>query len=80
VRLVCAAYRLPYFTLTPTFSICPSHGYLAGEHRECPQCGDGCEVYSRVVGYLRPVQQWNAGKQEEYGERRTYAVAEGCAC
>lgn len=80
VRTVCAQYRLPYFTLTPTFSVCPSHGYQAGEHETCPRCGETCEVYSRVVGYLRPVRQWNAGKQEEYAARRTYAVAEGCAC
>jgi len=74
VRTVCQRYRLPYFTLTPTFSVCPSHGYVAGEHEHCPSCGGDCEVYSRVVGYLRPVQQWNAGKQEEFGERVTYEV------
>jgi ribonucleoside-triphosphate reductase len=71
---------MPYITLTPTFSICPSHGYLSGEHRQCPQCGGKCEVYSRVVGYLRPVDQWNGGKQAEFAMRRTYektAVAAG---
>jgi len=64
--------RLPYFTLTPTFSICPSHGYTSGEHRKCPVCGANCEVYSRVVGYLRPVDQWNDGKQAEFAMRRTF--------
>ena len=64
--------RLPYFTLTPTFSICPTHGYTSGEHRQCPVCGVNCEVYSRVVGYLRPVDQWNDGKQAEFTIRRTF--------
>ncbi|MCW4007477.1 MAG: ribonucleoside triphosphate reductase [Candidatus Bathyarchaeota archaeon] len=64
--------RLPYFTLTPTFSICPTHGYISGEHRQCPVCGVSCEVYSRVVGYLRPVDQWNDGKQAEFAIRRTF--------
>ncbi|MGQ9640521.1 MAG: ribonucleoside triphosphate reductase [Candidatus Bathycorpusculaceae bacterium] len=64
--------RLPYFTLTPTFSICPTHGYLSGEHKQCPTCGAKCEVYSRVVGYLRPVDQWNDGKQAEFAIRRTF--------
>jgi ribonucleoside-triphosphate reductase len=64
--------RLPYFTLTPTFSICPNHGYTNGEHKQCPTCGSTCEVYSRVVGYLRPVDQWNDGKQAEFAIRRTF--------
>ena len=64
--------RLPYFTLTPTFSVCPTHGYTSGEHRQCSVCGATCEVYSRVVGYLRPVDQWNDGKQAEYQIRRTF--------
>jgi anaerobic ribonucleoside-triphosphate reductase len=64
--------HLPYFTLTPTFSICPSHGYISGEHKQCPVCGAVCEVYSRVVGYLRPVDQWNDGKQAEFAIRRTF--------
>ena len=64
--------RLPYFTLTPTFSVCPTHGYTAGEHKQCPVCGTNCEVYSRVVGYLRPVDQWNDGKQAEFAIRRTF--------
>jgi ribonucleoside-triphosphate reductase len=72
VRAVCAHYRLPYFTLTPTFSICPDHGYLAGEHPRCPRCGVETEVYSRVVGYLRPVRQWNRGKQIEFARRALF--------
>jgi ribonucleoside-triphosphate reductase len=76
VRTVCHSYRLPYFTLTPTFSVCPSHGYLRGEVRHCPDCRSETEVYSRVVGYLRPVQQWNEGKQAEF-ERRSMFRVEG---
>ncbi len=64
--------KLPYFTLTPTFSICPTHGYTSGEHKTCPVCGAPSEVYSRVVGYLRPVDQWNNGKQEEFSMRSTF--------
>ncbi|HKZ87540.1 MAG TPA: ribonucleoside triphosphate reductase, partial [Candidatus Bathyarchaeia archaeon] len=64
--------RLPYFTLTPTFSICPNHGYTSGEHKQCPVCGENCEIYSRVVGYLRPVDQWNDGKQAEFNIRKTF--------
>jgi ribonucleoside-triphosphate reductase len=64
--------KLPYFTLTPTFSICPTHGYTNGEHKLCPVCGANSEVYSRVVGYLRPVDQWNDGKQAEFAMRKTF--------
>lgn len=64
--------KLPYFTLTPTFSICPNHGYTAGEHKQCPVCGSNSEIYSRVVGYLRPVDQWNDGKQAEFSIRKTF--------
>jgi ribonucleoside-triphosphate reductase (formate) len=64
--------KLPYFTLTPTFSICPTHGYTSGEHKLCPLCGAPSEVYSRVVGYLRPVDQWNDGKQAEFDIRKTF--------
>ncbi len=64
--------KLPYFTLTPTFSICPTHGYTTGEHKTCPSCGANCEIYSRVVGYLRPVDQWNDGKQAEFAMRKTF--------
>ncbi|MFA4915789.1 MAG: ribonucleoside triphosphate reductase, partial [Syntrophales bacterium] len=69
VRKICTQYHLPYLTFTPTFSICPSHGYLSGEMKTCPRCEEPCEIYSRVVGYLRPVKQWNKGKQEEYNLR-----------
>ena len=74
VRKVSANYRLPYFTLTPTFSVCPSHGYLSGEQTRCAKCDRETEVYSRVVGYLRPVKQWNDGKQAEYQRRKTFRV------
>jgi ribonucleoside-triphosphate reductase len=72
IRKVSWSSRLPYFTLTPTFSICPTHSYVNGEHKQCPTCGANCEVYSRVVGYLRPVDQWNDGKQAEFAMRRTF--------
>ena len=65
-------YRLPYYTLSPTYSVCKNHGYLAGEHFKCPECGEPAEVYSRITGYYRPVQNWNDGKAEEYRERRLY--------
>lgn len=74
VKKVCENYSLPYFSLTPTFSICPVHGYIAGEHTFCPQCSAECEVYSRIVGYLRPVKQWNDGKKSEYSNRRMLNV------
>ncbi|MEJ7554277.1 MAG: ribonucleoside triphosphate reductase, partial [Aquificaceae bacterium] len=72
VRKVCERYRIPYFTITPTFSVCPNHGYLSGEYESCPYCGSKTEVYSRVVGYLRPVHQWNEGKREEFRLRKTF--------
>ncbi|MFO7753357.1 MAG: ribonucleoside triphosphate reductase [Desulfobacteraceae bacterium] len=75
VKKVATNYKLPYFTLTPTFSVCPSHGYISGEHYTCGKCGSETEVYSRVVGYLRPVKQWNNGKQTEFEMRRTFKVA-----
>lgn len=75
VRTVCENYSLPYFTLTPSFSICPEHGYISGEKTECDRCGATTEVYSRVVGYLRPVQQWNEGKRAEFEQRNHYKVA-----
>jgi len=75
VKKVSGKYRLPYFTLTPTFSICPSHGYIAGEKPICDRCGEETEVYSRVVGYLRPVKQWNNGKQTEFCMRKNFKVA-----
>jgi len=66
--------RIPYLSITPTFSVCKDHGYLAGEHHTCPTCGAPAEVYTRVVGYYRPVQLWNKGKQAEYKDRRVYAM------
>lgn len=72
IHKICTQYSLPYVTFTPTFSVCPSHGYLKGENQKCPVCEERCEVYSRVVGYLRPVKQWNKGKQEEFGMRRVF--------
>ncbi len=74
VKKICEKYHLPYFTITPTFSICPVHGYIPGEQYVCPKCGEECEVYSRSVGYLRPVKQWNKGKTEEFKERKTFKI------
>ena len=76
VRKVFEKFRLPYITLTPTFSICPTHGYLEGEHFHCPKCTieQPCEVYTRVVGYLRPVGQFNLGKQQEYRDRKEFKI------
>ncbi|WAM35775.1 ribonucleoside triphosphate reductase [Caldicellulosiruptor acetigenus] len=75
VKKIAYNYRIPYYTITPTFSVCPDHGYVAGEHFSCPTCGKECEVYSRVVGYYRPVQCWNKGKQEEFKFRKEYKIA-----
>lgn len=72
VKKVAQTSKLPYFTLTPTFSICNTHGYIKGEKKQCPLCGSICEIYSRVVGYLRPVDQWNDGKQSEFAIRNHY--------
>ncbi len=74
VRRVCQNYSLPYFTLSPSFSVCPSHGYLRGELPICPICGETTEIYSRIVGYLRPVNQWNEGKQAEFSMRSRYSI------
>ncbi len=74
IRAVVENFQLPYFTITPTFSICPNHGYISGEHFQCPECGAQTEVYSRVVGYLRPVDQWNKGKRSEFADRKTFKV------
>ncbi len=75
IKKIADNYKLPYFTITPSFSVCPSHGYLNGQKDICPDCGAQTEVYSRVVGYLRPVAQWNNGKNAEFGIRKTYEVA-----
>ena len=76
VKKVCNNYHLPYFTFSPTFSTCPNHGYVAGEHFTCPECGAECEVYSRVVGYIRPVTQWNKGKKREFKDRKEFVISE----
>ena len=72
VKTICENYKLPYFTFSPSFSICKNHGYIVGEHPGCPKCGEATEVYSRVVGFLRPVSQWNKGKQAEFEMREHY--------
>jgi anaerobic ribonucleoside-triphosphate reductase len=74
VRKICEKYHLPYFTFSPTFSVCNNHGYLTGEKETCPICNEPCEVFSRVVGYLRPVKQWNKGKQAEFKTRKVFRV------
>lgn len=74
VKKICTNYKLPYFTFTPTFSICKTHGYIAGEHFKCPKCNKETEVFSRVVGYIRPIKQWNDGKMEEFKTRKNFCV------
>jgi ribonucleoside-triphosphate reductase len=72
VKKIAYNTRIPYFSITPTFSICREHGYIKGEHHTCPECSKECEVYSRIVGYFRPLRNWNLGKQEEFKDRVTY--------
>ncbi|MDO4809879.1 MAG: ribonucleoside triphosphate reductase [Eubacteriales bacterium] len=74
VRTIAENYKLPYYTMSPTYSVCADHGYLIGEHFECPICGKKAEVYSRITGYYRPVQNWNDGKSQEYKDRQEYDV------
>ncbi|MGI6535436.1 MAG: anaerobic ribonucleoside-triphosphate reductase [Eggerthellaceae bacterium] len=74
VRKIAENYKLPYYTMSPTYSVCPNHGYLAGEVWECPECGSETEVYSRITGYYRPVKHWNDGKVQEYKDRREYQL------
>ncbi len=74
VRKIAENYRLPYYTISPTYSVCKNHGYLEGEQFECPHCGESAEVYSRITGYYRPVQNWNNGKTQEYKERKEYNI------
>ena len=76
VRTIAENYKLPYYTLSPTYSICKEHGYLAGEHKVCPKCGKTTEIYSRITGYYRPVQNWNDGKLQEYNNRTEYKIGE----
>ena len=75
VRKIAENYRLPYYSISPTYSVCKNHGYIAGEHFTCPECGESAEVYSRITGYYRPVQNWNDGKSQEYKERKVYSIA-----
>jgi ribonucleoside-triphosphate reductase len=75
VRRVLTKFRIPYLTVTPTFSVCPAHGYLPGEQPSCPSCGATCEVWTRVMGYHRPVSEFNIGKKSEYHERKAFRVA-----
>ncbi len=74
VRKIAENYRLPYYTLSPTYSVCKNHGYIAGEVYTCPDCGEATEVYSRITGYYRPVQNWNDGKTQEYKDRKVYNI------
>ena len=74
VRKIAENYEMPYYTLSPTYSVCPEHGYITGEVYKCPKCGATTEVYSRITGYYRPVQNWNAGKSEEFKERKEYVL------
>ncbi len=86
VRKIAENYKLPYYTMSPTYSVCKNHGYLAGEVAICPECGEHTEIYSRITGYYRPVQNWNDGKTQEFKDRKTYDLAhshlthEGCGC
>ena len=75
VRKIAENHKLPYYTLSPTYSVCPDHGYISGEVYTCPKCGRKTEVYSRITGYYRPVQNWNAGKSEEFKDRKVYDVS-----
>ena len=72
VRKIAENYKLPYYTISPTYSVCESCGYINGEVNTCPKCGKETEIYSRITGYYRPVKNWNAGKTEEFKQRKTY--------
>ena len=74
VRKIAENYKLPYYTLSPTYSVCKNHGYLSGEVSVCPECGERTEIYSRITGYYRPVQNWNDGKAQEFKERKLYEL------
>ena len=75
MRKIAENYKLPYYTLSPTYSVCADHGYLAGEVYTCPHCGKPTEVYSRITGYYRPVQNWNDGKAQEFKDRKVYEIS-----
>ena len=79
VKKIAENYKLPYYSISPTYSVCKSHGYIAGEKFTCPFCGEKTEVYSRITGYYRPVQNWNDGKSEEYKNRKLYDIADSMA-
>ena len=79
VRKIAENYKLPYYTLSPTYSVCKNHGYIAGEVATCPECGEVTEIYSRITGYYRPVKNWNDGKSQEYRDRRVYNAAASMA-
>jgi ribonucleoside-triphosphate reductase len=79
VKKIAYNTRMPYFSITPTFSVCPSHGYLKGEVYACPECNAETEVYSRIVGYYRPIRQWNAGKAEEFKFRKEFEAEKSMA-
>jgi ribonucleoside-triphosphate reductase len=74
VRKIAENYKLPYYTLSPTYSICRNHGYINGEVGDCPVCGEKTEIYSRITGYYRPVQNWNDGKVQEFEDRKVYTA------
>jgi ribonucleoside-triphosphate reductase len=80
IRKVCNTYSMPYFTISPSFSVCTQHGYLNGEQENCPQCGEETEIYARVVGYMRPVNQWNKGKRAEFKARSRLTVSTETPC
>ncbi len=75
VKKIASNYRLPYYSISPIYSICKNHGYIAGEAFTCPHCGEEAEVYSRITGYYRPVKNWNDGKAQEYKDRKVYDIA-----
>jgi ribonucleoside-triphosphate reductase len=74
VRKIAESYKLPYYTISPTYSVCRTHGYISGEHSICPECGQEAEVYSRITGYYRPVKNWNEGKTQEFKDRKVYNI------
>ena len=80
VRKIAENYRLPYYTMSPTYSVCAKHGYITGEQYTCPECGEKTEVYSRITGYYRPIQNWNDGKTQEFKERKEYDIANSHLC
>ena len=80
VKKIAENFKLPYYTISPTYSICETHGYINGEHNTCPECGKPTEIYSRITGYYRPVANWNDGKTQEFKQRKTYDLAHSTLC